>query len=338
MVMGACFVVIVAGMKVSSPILVPVLLSFFIATISAPPLLWLTKKGLPTFVALLAVIAIITAVGAVMVALISASLADFQEQLPHYESRLREFYALALEHLAVFGIGLDMFKLDSVLSPASIAAAVGAIANDVGNVVAKAFLIFLVVIFILFEISAFQNKLEKIFDRENGSMERLNNLRRNIQEYLVIKTITSLGTGVAVWILLTALGVDFAILFALLAFMLNFVPNIGSLIAALPAIILALLQLGVATAVYASIGYVVINVLIGSILEPRMSGRKLGLSPLVVFLSLIFWGWVMGPVGMFLSVPLTMMVRLVAEINDNTRWLAVLLSERGDTAPVISER
>ena len=115
---------------------------------------------------------------------------------------------------------------------------------------------------------------------------------------------------------------------ALLAFFLNFVPNIGSIIAAVPAVLITLLQLNIASALWVAIGYVVINFLVGSVIEPRVAGRHLGLSPLIVFLSLVFWGWVLGPVGMFLSVPLTMMVRLVAESSENMKWLAVVLSDR----------
>ena len=121
------------------------------------------------------------------------------------------------------------------------------------------------------------------------------------------------------------LGVDFAILWGLVAFLLNYVPIIGSIIAAIPAILLALIQLGVAPALLTCLGYVVVNVIFGSILEPRFMGRGLGLSTLVVFLSLVFWGWILGPVGMILSVPLTMIVKIALESSDDTHWIAVML-------------
>jgi predicted PurR-regulated permease PerM len=140
-----------------------------------------------------------------------------------------------------------------------------------------------------------------------------------------LKTIFSLATGVAIWIWLAIIGVDFALLWGLVAFLLNYVPSIGSIIAAIPAILLALIQLGVGPAVLAGLGYVVVNVVFGSILEPRFMGRGLGLSTLVVFLSLVFWGWILGPVGMVLSVPLTMIVKIAMESNEDTRWIAVML-------------
>ena len=107
--------------------------------------------------------------------------------------------------------------------------------------------------------------------------------------------------------------------------MLNYVPNIGSIFAAIPGVLTALVQFSALKAGYAAAGYIGINLLVGSVIEPRFMGRGLGMSTLVVFLSLVFWGWVLGPVGMLLSVPLTMILRIALEGNEDTRWIAVLL-------------
>ena len=328
MLLLATFVIIVAGMKVASPILVPILLSLFIATISAPPLLWLERKGLPTILALLVVIGFVSAVGLLLVVLVGASLAEFQTQLPIYEQRLESLFINVNNFATGLGLTFQFSDISSAVNPESIAAGVGKLVNEVGGLVANAFLIFLTVIFILFEISTLPKKLEKIFSRPTDSIERLSGFKRSLQRYLVIKSFTSLATGLLVWLMLTFLGIDFAVLWAVLAFFLNFVPNIGSIIAAIPAVLVALLQVSSGTALWVAIGYFAINSVIGTVVEPRVAGRHLGLSPLVVFLSLVFWGWVLGPVGMFLSVPLTMMVRLVSESNENTRWIAVILSDR----------
>ena len=328
MLLLATFVIIVAGMKVASPILVPILLSLFIATISAPPLLWLERKGLPTILALLVVIGFVSAVGLLLVVLVGASLAEFQTQLPIYEQRLESLFINVNNFATGLGLTFQFSDISSAVNPESIAAGVGKLVNEVGGLVANAFLIFLTVIFILFEISTLPRKLEKIFSRPTDSIERLSGFKRSLQRYLVIKSFTSLATGLLVWLMLTFLGIDFAVLWAVLAFFLNFVPNIGSIIAAIPAVLVALLQVSSGTALWVAIGYFAINSVIGTVVEPRVAGRHLGLSPLVVFLSLVFWGWVLGPVGMFLSVPLTMMVRLVSESNENTRWIAVILSDR----------
>ena len=328
MLLLATFVIIVAGMKVASPILVPILLSLFIATISAPPLLWLERKGLPTILALLVVIGFVSAVGLLLVVLVGASLAEFQTQLPIYEKRLESLFINVNNFATGLGLTFQFSDISSAVNPESIASGVGKLVNEVGGLVANAFLIFLTVIFILFEVSTLPKKLEKIFSRPTDSIERLSGFKRSLQRYLVIKSFTSLATGLLVWLMLTFLGIDFAVLWAVLAFFLNFVPNIGSIIAAIPAVLVALLQVSSGTALWVAIGYFAINSVIGTVVEPRVAGRHLGLSPLVVFLSLVFWGWVLGPVGMFLSVPLTMMVRLVSESNENTRWIAVILSDR----------
>jgi predicted PurR-regulated permease PerM len=135
----------------------------------------------------------------------------------------------------------------------------------------------------------------------------------------------SLATGIAVFILLVVVGVNYAVLWGLLAFFLNYVPNIGSIIAAIPAVLLALIQLGFVESVIVAAGFVIINLLVGNVIEPRFMGRGLGLSTLVVFLSLIFWGWVLGPVGMLLSVPLTMTAKIALDSREETRWIATLL-------------
>jgi predicted PurR-regulated permease PerM len=140
-----------------------------------------------------------------------------------------------------------------------------------------------------------------------------------------IKSVTSLMTALVVWAWLSILGVDFASLWALMAFLLNFVPTIGSILAAVPAVLLALVQIDLQTALMVALGYVAVNMVIGNIVEPRVMGRGLGLSTLVVFVSLVFWGWVLGSVGMFLSVPLTMTLKIALDANPETRPIAVLL-------------
>jgi len=131
---------------------------------------------------------------------------------------------------------------------------------------------------------------------------------------------------VTIWLLI--LGVDFAMLWGLLAFFFNFVPNIGSIIAAIPPVVLAIVQpgMGLGVATWVAIGYALINIVIGNVVEPRVMGRGLGLSTLVVFLSLIFWGAVLGPVGMLLSVPLTIIARIILAGHERTRWIAILLA------------
>jgi predicted PurR-regulated permease PerM len=147
-----------------------------------------------------------------------------------------------------------------------------------------------------------------------------------------------MATGLSAWLLTSIIGLDFALLWGMLAFLLNYVPTIGSIIAAVPAVLLALVQLGVGDATVTLIGFAVINVVFGTIIEPRWMGYGVGISPLIVFTGLIFWGWVFGPVGMLLSVPLTMTLKLALEGDSRTRWVAILLGSERDAEHELAEQ
>ena len=330
LVIAAAFVIVVAGMRAAEPILVPFLLSAFIAIISAPPLFWLRRRGLPMGVALLTVIAAILAIGFLMGALIGASVKDFSAALPVYQARLQEEIGALLAWLGGIGIEIsDQFLLE-YFDPGAAMRLVGSTLTRLGGLLTNAFLILLTVIFILLEASSFPTKLRTILESSNRSLANFDRAINNVKRYMAKKTLMSLATGICIAIWLAVLGVDYPLLWGVLAFLLNFVPNIGSIIAAIPAILLAWVQLGVKSALLTALGFVVVNVAIGNVIEPRYMGRGLGLSTLVVFLSLVFWGWVLGPVGMLLSVPLTMTVKIALESNEGTRWIAVLL---GSEAP-----
>ncbi len=328
MLMLAAFTIIVAGMKVASPIIVPIILSIFLATISAPPLLWLEKKGLPRIIALLIVLSFVIGIGILFVSLIGNSIDDFQSRLPVYSERMEQLFVKTNNIATTLGFTLETTRLLNVINAETVTQLLSQVSNEVGRLIANVYLVFFTVIFILLEVSTLPEKLGKILSESSASVTQLSKFKNNVQRYLVIKTLVSLGTAILVWILLTTLGVDFAILWSVFAFFLNFVPNIGSIIAAIPAVVVALLQLDPIMALWVALGYLIINGVMGNVVEPRIAGRHLGLSPLVVFLSLVFWGWVLGPVGMFLSVPLTMMMQLVAESSNSLRWLAILLSDQ----------
>ena len=225
--------------------------------------------------------------------------------------------------------------LTEIFNPGAAMKLVAALLNSLGNMLANGFLILMTVIFVLLEASSFPAKLHTVLGGPESSLVRFDNFISNVKHYMAIKTLVSLATGILVAIWLTVIGVDYALLWGLLTFALNYVPNIGSIIAAVPAVLLAIIQLGFMRAGAAAAGYVVINLLMGSVIEPRFMGRGLGLSTLVVFLSLIFWGWVLGPVGMLLSVPLTITAKIALDSRDETRWIAVLLGPEIISKPKI---
>ena len=321
----AAFVIVVAGMRAAANILVPCLLATFIAIISTPPLFWLQKKGLPAWLALLIVIAGIFLIGALVALLVGSSVKDFTAGLPLYEEKLKQQTTATIDWLNKLGIDTSKLALDEFLNPAAVMKLVALSLNSLGGVLANGFLILMIVIFMLLEATGIPAKLTLILGNRRSAMEPYEHFIRNVKDYMAIKTLVSFATGllVAIWIFI--LGIDYPLLWGVLAFALNYVPNIGSIIAAVPAVLLATIQVGFIEAAVVAIGYMVINIGIGTVIEPRFMGRGLGLSTLVVFLSLLFWGWVLGPVGMLLAVPLTITAKIALDNSEDSRWLAVLL-------------
>lgn len=325
MVNFAAFIVIIAGLKAATQLLVPFLLAVFIAVLCAPMMMWLKKKKVPSSLSLLMVAVLFVLITLTLSTMIGTSLAAFYQDLPEYEQKLQQQGSVVVSMLSGVGIVLDETILSSYIDPGAAMKMVAKIFSGLGGVLTNAFLILFSVVFILLEASDFPEKLKRALGSKTSALDQYQSFSDSVQRYLLIKTLVSIGTGVIVGIALAWLGVDYAILWAVIAFLLNFIPNIGSIIAAVPPMLIALIQLGPMSAALVAGLYVAINVLFGNVIEPRYMGRSLGLSTLVVFVSLVFWGWVFGPVGMLLSIPLTMVVKIALENSEKTRWLAVLL-------------
>jgi AI-2 transport protein TqsA len=322
---AAAVVVVVAGMKAAVTILVPFLLAAFIATVVSPALGWLRSKDIPGWLTLLIVITAVVVIGAVLATVVGTSVLDFSGDLPTYEAALRQKVAGFIDWLDARGVDTSGLRASQLLDVGAAMRLTAATLNGLSNLLANGFLILMTVIFMLLEASSLPAKLKTIAGGRSDGMARFHDFFRSINRYMAIKTVVSLATGVVIAIWLAILGVNYAPLWGLLAFLLNYVPNIGSILAAIPAVVLAFVQLGTLRALGAAGGYLVVNIVMGNVIEPRLMGRGLGLSTLVVFLSLLFWGWVLGPVGMLLSVPLTVMVKIALDSHEETRWLAVLL-------------
>lgn len=325
----AAFVIIVAGMREAQPLLVPFLLSVFIAIIVMPALSYLTQRRVPTMLAILLIALLITAIGLLLGGLVGKSVDAFSSQLPLYQEKLRLLTTSVSQWLASKGVHISTQSVSALLDPSQALSMAAKGLTSLTGLLTNTLLILLTVIFLLLESSDIPGKLRLILQDPERSYPHFEHFLGTIKHYMWIKSATSFLTGVSVALMLWALGVDFPLLWGMVAFFLNFVPNIGSLIAAIPAILLALVQLGTSSALWVTIGYLVINNLVGNVIEPRYMGRGLGLSALVVFLSLVFWGWVLGTIGMFLSVPLTMTLKIALDSNEETRWIAILLGTGG---------
>ena len=321
----ASFVIIVAGMKAAASIIIPFLLAAFISIVASPPFYWLQKKKIPKVAALLIVILIFIFFIFIIVLMIGTSINDFTTRIPFYESKLENQVDAVITWLNEKGFTEEKIELKEMFNPASILMLVGNALNEISGIFANGFLILLTVVFMLLEVSSLPVKLKKAFKDPDQSINRVQSIYNNINKYIAIKTWISLATGSLAAILCFIIGVDYPILWGMLAFVLNYIPTIGSLIALIPPVLLTIVQIGPLEALIVLVGFVFINTIMGNILEPRMMGRGLGLSTLVVFLSLIFWGWVLGPVGMLLSVPLTISIQIIFESSEETKWIAVLL-------------
>ena len=324
----AAFVVIVAGMKAAAPLLVPFLLALFITIVLAPVFDGLQRLGLPAGVALLAVIIALVLVVTLIGALMGNSMQDFLRAFPGYQARLQETVAGLLQWLEGKGLEVSTGTVRQYLDPGKAMVMVTGMLRGMGGLLTNGFLILITVIFLLLEASSFPDKWRVASGNAESSLADFRATARKINHYMGIKTLTSLATGIIIAGWLFLLGVDYPVLWGMLAFFRNFVPTSGSVIAAVPAVVLGLVQGGVSLALLVSAGYLAVNIGIGTFAEPRFMGRGLGLSTLVVFLSLVFWGWVLGPVGMLLSVPLTIAAKIVLEGHSGTRWLAVMLGPR----------
>ncbi len=322
----ASFIIVIAGLKLSSHFIVPILLAIFFSIICLPIFHFFRKKGFPNWLVLIIVFLLIVIIIAAVGVLIGSSIQGFSSNLPAYQEKLSTLAEKSLNFATKLGVKLPEEKLLKIFNPGVLVQYIATSLKSFGNVMSSSFFVILFVIFVLLEASTFSKKLVYIARRPD-TVSYFETFFTNVTRYMALKTILSLATGLSASLLLLILGVDFAVLWGLAAFLLNFIPTIGSLIAAIPPLLIALIQFGIGKTIIVAIGYAVINVIIGNVVEPRAMGKKLGLSTLVVFMSLIFWGWVFGPVGMFLSVPLTMVVKIALDSQEETRWIAVLLSD-----------
>lgn len=321
-IISAALVIIIAGLKYAAPFLVPFLLSVFIAVISFPLMSNLQQKGLPKGLAITLVILLVVIIGFMLTVLVGSSISDFSQSIPLYQEKITAGWGGTLLWLSEHGISVaDSIK--EVVNPAATVGLLSSILKGFGNVLANSFLILLTVVFLLIEAAGLTQKFISAEDRDEKMFAQI--FVDKLRHYMSMKTIISMLTGIIIAMAMWLIGVDYAVLWGVLAFMLNFVPNIGSIIAAVPAVLLTMVQLGFSSALIAATVYIAVNVIIGSVVEPKYMGKGLGLSTLVVFVSLVFWGWVLGPVGMLLSVPLTITVKLALDSKPETEWIGHLL-------------
>ncbi len=357
----ACLFIVIGGLKMASELLLPILLGFFLAVLSLPLMNWLKARRVPAAVAVLSAVAVDVLALTGLVFLTASVMPDFQASAAKYDEKFREMLIVSVEDLDtwfeetvapvqtwfsdIFGDPNveeeqpPLFDLkgavEEVLSMNSLMSLVNWV-NQVNilqrliSLLTKTFFAFVLMIFILAEAERFASKIEQMVQARGPDFNRFRHAGQQVQRYLWIKTLASIATGVLAWLTCRIVGVEFAVLWGLVAFLFNYVPTIGSLVAAIPAILVALLQLGFLESAIVAACYLGINVGIGNFAEPAVMGRGFGISTVVVILSVLFWGWLWGPVGMFLAVPLTMVIKMMVDSSDDLHWISIAISKNRD--------
>jgi AI-2 transport protein TqsA len=321
----AAFVIIIAGINLAQSVVVLFLVAVFLALLGTPPVLWLKEKRVPSGIAVLIVMAIMIIVIVLIGAQIGSSFSSFSDELPILQTRIREQVLQLSIVLSHKGIVLTNKFLLEYINPAAIMKLTANLLTGLGSVLSDLILILLTVTFILLEVSSFPIKLRAVLGDPKQVFPQFTKFAADMKRYMVIKTLINLLAGILIALWMYILGVQFPILWGFVAFLLHYIPNIGAAIAAIPAMLMALVQLGMGSVLLVAIGYIVLGFIIGNVIEPRLMGRKLGLSTLVVFLSLIFWGGLLGLIGAILCIPLTMTLKFAFESSESTKWVAVLL-------------
>ena len=324
----ASLVVVGAGLRATSAIMIPLVLALFLALLAFPLVRLLQRlrlhAALAVFVTVLVILAMLVGPGMVVV----AAVRQFASAVPDYEVRLRAMTSRTFAWLRQNDI--DTGALTAFADPSRALELILATLSGVVTLLSVAFIVVIVSAFVLTEAASIFERRQHLLSHEQR--RTLAVFMGDLQTYLWVKSGISLATGLAAWGWCTLLGIDFALLWGLLAFLLNYIPTFGSIVAAVPPALLALIQFGLGPAALTVAGYIGINIVFGSLLEPTLLGYRLRLSPLTVLLSVIIWGWVWGIAGALLSVPMTMALKIGLEQSEQSRWLVDLLE--GGRRPV----
>ncbi len=323
----ATSMIIIFFLKYASVIFVPFLISIALAIVLAPLFNYLESKRIPRGVSIVLVILVVLLPFVVFGDYVADEADDFAQNYQEIKAGFFQAIDDILIHFKNIGIVISEDKVHAMLEKSSLTDKIKGLALETQEQFANLFLVFFMVAFMLIESKSFHDKIQKISREYNIDNQLINEILEKIKAYFIIKVKISLITALWVMVVLWYYEIPYYHIWAILAFFLNFIPVIGSILAAIPAIAFAFMDQGVGIAIWIIVWYAVINTIMGNIIEPHIMGKGLGLSPLGIFLSMIFWGWVFGPAGMILSVPLTMVMVYLFEQHKETKWIALLLSE-----------
>jgi len=333
MLLLASATILIGGLHAARDFFIPVSLAFFLAAVSFPIMSWLREHRVPRF------FAVLITVGVVFLFLVAFILGGTMLINDLSEGDRLEQYGRKLYHTAI-GAGAQLEEwhilgaqeeMKRFLSADKIVVFfkdnVTLLLTKIIDILQVSFIVLILLVFMLSEARMFGRRFEAIVAAKGPNLQRMLSATRDIQKYLGIKTLISIATGVLAGLLCWGAKIDFPLLWGLLAFSLNYIPAVGSIIAGVPPMVLALLTHDIQHAVTVGCGYLVINGFLGNFMEPALLGRRFGLSTVVIVISVLFWGFLWGPVGMLLAVPLTMMVKVAMDSTAELRWLGVAISQ-----------
>ncbi|HVO10354.1 MAG TPA: AI-2E family transporter [Vicinamibacteria bacterium] len=331
LLIAAAAVVVVAGLRAAAPILVPLVLAVYLAALSVPVLRLLPRlpglRWIPHWVAVLLTAVIVVVVVGLAGTVLTISVRTLVGSLPEYRERLEAALQPLLSHAARLGLDAGAMR-ESLIGPAKAIAIVQSVVGSVLGLLSDALLILLLYIFALAGIRGHGARLREALGDQ--APESLRHMGEQAQSYLRLKTVVSLSNGIGMGLLAGMLGIPFAPVWGFLGFTLNYIPNLGSIVATTLPALLALATRGWPTVLAFVGGCVLLDQVLSRVVEPRLVSRSLGLPPLVVIVSLLFWGWLWGPVGVVLAVPLTTTLKIILAETPDLRWLAVLGGDGSD--------
>jgi AI-2 transport protein TqsA len=335
----AAAIAVLAGVRVASPIIGPVLIAFIITVAWSPGSDWLRRHGWHPSAAALTGIALGVIGIALFVGLVWSSLIQLQENIPGYQPRIAALQQLIREKVADLPFDSSRILSSDVVSPGSIVGYALKVVQNVSQTAGNLLVLVLLMAFMMIEAVRYPQKLREAFASSPEVLRRFSEFGDSIRSYVGLNAVFGLGAALLDTVLLLSFGVDYAILWGVLSFLLSFIPNVGFIIALTPPTLLALIQFGFGRAIAVLVGYIVINFIVDNIIKPRFVGERFDLSPLVVVVSLLFWGWLIGPMGALAAVPLSIGAKFLFESFEDSRWIAHLMSDAGpkpvvvDTAP-----
>jgi AI-2 transport protein TqsA len=328
----AAAVLVLGGLRATAWLIGPAFLALIIVIALSPVQSWLRRHGWPGWLTTIVLIVLVVGLLALFALVVVVSLAKLAALLPQYADRADELLQSLAGSLARFGVGPDQLQeaVDSI-SPAKLVTLIGAILAGLSSAVS--FLVFLVclMLFLSMEAGGIDRRLAAVSADRPGLTAALRSFAHSTRSYLVVSTVFGLIVGLLDSAVLAIIGVPLPLLWGLLAFITNYVPNVGFIIGVVPPALLALLTLGVPEMLLVIGVYCVLNFVVQSLVQPRFVGDSVGLAMTTTFIALVFWAWLLGPLGALLAIPLTLLIKaLLVDVDPTARWASALA---GSLAP-----